>query len=836
MQERFTERVRKVISLAREEAVRLHHDHIGTEHLLLGLVKEGEGVAAVVLTNLGISMEDLRRAVENAVSTGSETLVLGEVPLNQEARSSLNYAVDEARRMNHTYIGTEHLLLGLLREERGLACQVLQSLGVDIDLVRSETLKLLGGSKTGQPQRSRSKTPALDYFSRDLTQLAKEDKLDPIIGREVEIERIIQILARRKKNNPVLIGEAGVGKTAIVEGLAQRIVTGRVPSVLKNRRVLALDMAAVVAGTKYRGQFEERLKSILNELQQHRDCIIFIDELHTIVGAGAAEGAIDASNILKPALARGEMQAIGATTLEEYRKYVERHSALERRFQKILVDPPNVSQTIDILKGLKEKYELHHNVAYTDEALEAAAYLADRYISDRFLPDKAIDVMDEAGSRVKLLRPVINPELDEIERRIEKLSAAKEDAVRRQEFEKAAELRDEQKKLTEYLKRKRREWERKGSFPVVTEEDIAYVVSSWTQVPLAKLEEKESARLLRMEEEIGKRVVGQDHAIAAIAKAIRRSRAGVKDPRRPIGSFIFLGPTGVGKTELARVLALFMFGDEDALLRFDMSEYMEKFNVSRLVGAPPGYVGYEEGGQLTEKVRRKQYSVVLFDEIEKAHPDVFNILLQILDDGQVTDSLGRRVSFKNTVVIMTSNIASTEIRGVAGFGFKAEGAQANYESIRDKVMAEVKRFFRPEFLNRVDEVIVFRPLDKDQMEAIVDIQLGELAGRLRERKLQLELTPAAKELLVQEGFDPQFGARPIKRALRRLLEDPLAEELLRNRFRDHSVIKVDRDGDRLVFEETKVEAKGPVNSTKAPTEPVSADKEDTPTGSAPASE
>ncbi|MEO0050734.1 MAG: ATP-dependent Clp protease ATP-binding subunit, partial [candidate division WOR-3 bacterium] len=714
MQERFTERVRKVMNYARQEAVRLHHDYIGTEHILLGIVKEGEGVAAVVLTNLGINLDDLRRAVENAVPTGFETLVLGDVPLNQEAKSALNYAVDEARKMNHSYVGTEHLLLGLLREERGVACQVLQSLGVDIDLVRQETIRLLSGDKTTGAPKGRSKTPALDYFSRDLTQLAREDKLDPIIGREKEIERIIQILARRKKNNPVLIGEAGVGKTAIVEGLAQRIVAGRVPNVLKNKRVLALDMAAIVAGTKYRGQFEERLKSILNEIQHHGDCIIFIDEIHTIVGAGAAEGAIDASSILKPALARGEIQVIGATTPEEYRRYIEKHSALERRFQKIMVEPPTVAETVQILQGLREKYELHHNVTYEDSALYAAAYLADRYITDRFLPDKAIDVIDEAGSRVKLMRPVINPELDEIERKIEKITRAKEEAVRRQEFEKAAELRDEQKKLTEYLKRKRKEWEKKGSFPVVTEEDIAYVVSSWTSVPLAKLEEKESTRLLRMEEELKQWIVGQDDAITAVAKAIRRSRAGVKDPRRPIGSFIFLGPTGVGKTELARVLARFLFGDEEALLRFDMSEYMEKFNVSRLVGAPPGYVGYEEGGQLTEKVRRKQYSVVLFDEIEKAHPDVFNILLQILDDGQITDSLGRKVNFKNTVIIMTSNIASTEIRGLSGIGFTSTTPEVNYENIRNKVMTEVKRVFRPEFLNRVDEVIVFRPLDRPQ--------------------------------------------------------------------------------------------------------------------------
>jgi ATP-dependent Clp protease ATP-binding subunit ClpC len=743
MQERFTERVRKVISLARQEAIRLHHDYIGTEHLLLGILKEGEGVAAIVLGNLGINLDDLRRAVDNAVSYGTETLVLGEIPLNQEARSALNYAVDEARRMNHSYVGTEHLLLGLLREERGIACQVLQSLGVEIDIVRSETIRLLGGDYAQSASyglKSKSKTPTLDYFSRDLTQLAREDKLDPIIGRSKEIERVIQILARRKKNNPVLIGEAGVGKTAIVEGLAQRIIEGKTPSVLKNKRVLALDLAAIVAGTKYRGQFEERLKAVLNEIITHGDCIIFIDELHTIVGAGAAEGAIDASNMLKPALARGELQCIGATTLEEYRRYIEKHSALERRFQPIIVEPPSVSETVMILKGLKEKYELHHGVSYTDQALEAAAYLADRYITDRYLPDKAIDVIDEAGSRVKLMRPVINPEMEELEKKLEKVRKAKEDAVRRQEFERAAELRDEQKKLMELLKKKRKEWEKKGTFPVVTEEDVAYVVSSWSSVPLSKLEENEQTRLLKMEEELKQRIVGQDHAIETIAKAIRRSRAGIKDPRRPIGSFIFLGPTGVGKTELARVLAKFLFGDENALIRFDMSEYMEKFNVSRLVGAPPGYVGYEEGGQLTERVRRKQYSVVLFDEIEKAHPDVFNILLQILEDGQVTDSLGRKVNFKNTVIIMTSNIATEEIRRASTIGFQQEGEAESYERMKEKLLNEVKKVFRPEFLNRIDEIIVFHSLDRPEMERIVEIQLAEVADRLKEKKLTLQLS------------------------------------------------------------------------------------------------
>lgn len=807
MQERFTERVRRVIALARQEAIRMHNDYIGTEHILLGLIKEGEGVAAAVLINLGINLDELRRAVENAINFGTKTLVLGEIPLNQEARSALNWAVDEARRMNHSYIGTEHILLGLIREERSIASQILQSLGVDLDIARQETIRILGGEISEPQKKTKTKTSVLDYFSRDLTQLAREDKLDPIIGREKEIERVIQILARRKKNNPVLIGEAGVGKTAIVEGLAQRIVEGKIPSVLKNKRVLALDMAAIVAGTKYRGQFEERLKAVVNEIITQGDCVVFIDELHTIVGAGAAEGSIDASNILKPALARGELQCIGATTFEEYRRYIEKHSALERRFQPIVVEAPSVDETIRILMGLKEKYELHHKVIYTDTAIRTAVHLADRYITDRFLPDKAIDVMDEAGSRVKLLRSTANPELEELEKKIEKIRKSKEDAIKQQKYERAAELRDEQKKLIELLKKKRKEWEKEGNFPVVTDEDITYVVASWSSVPITKLEENEQNRLLKMEEEISQRIVGQDMAIQAVAKAIRRSRAGIKDPRRPIGSFIFLGPTGVGKTELARVLARFLFGNEDALIRLDMSEYMEKFNVSRLVGAPPGYVGYEEGGQLTEKVRRKPYSVVLFDEIEKAHPDVFNILLQILEDGQLTDSLGRRVNFKNSVIIMTSNIATAEIRKSMTVGFQTPSESKSYERIKEKLLAEVKKVFRPEFLNRVDEIIVFNPLDRHQMEKIVDIQIREISERLKEKKLTLQLQKNAKDLLVEQGFDPEFGARPIKRTMRRLLEDPLAEEILKNRFPEGSIIKIERDGERLIFttEETAVE-------------------------------
>jgi ATP-dependent Clp protease ATP-binding subunit ClpC len=809
MYERFTDRVRRVIALAREEAVRLRHDYIGSEHLLLGILREGQGVAAIVLVNLGLNLDDVRQAVERAVNIGGATMTLGEVPLNSAARAALNYAVEEARALGHNYIGTEHLLLGILREEEGLGSQVLHSLGVDLDIVRSETMRLLGGETVPKAQRrGKSKTPALDYFSRDLTQLAREDKLDPVIGREREIERVIQILSRRKKNNPVLIGEAGVGKTAIVEGLAQRVVTDRVPQALRQKRVLALDMAAIVAGTKYRGQFEERLKQVITEIIQDGNCIVFIDELHTIVGAGAAEGAIDASNILKPALARGELQCIGATTLEEYRRYIERQSALERRFQPVMVDPPSAGETIRILKGLKETYELHHRVVYTEEALIACAQLADRYITDRLLPDKAIDVMDEAGARVKLMHPLENPELERLEKKIGSLQHQKEEAVQKQRFEEAAQLRDEQRRLTEELRERRAHWEKQGNLPKVTQAEIAYVVSSWTQVPLSKLEEEESSRLLKMEDGLKQRIVGQDHAIEAIAKAIRRSRAGVKDPRRPIGSFIFLGPTGVGKTELARVLSLFLFHDEGALIRFDMSEYMERFNVSRLVGAPPGYVGYEEGGQLTERVRRKPYSVILFDEIEKAHPDVFNILLQILEDGQLTDSLGRKVDFKNTVVIMTSNIATGEIRHAKGIGFQSE-EMVSYEEMREKLLSEVRRLFRPEFLNRIDEIIVFKALGRDEMEAIVDILISDIKERLKEQRLELSLSAQAKELLIEEGFDPEYGARPLKRALRRLLEDPLAEELIKARPPDNSMIQVERAGKALKFKLVKPRAPRP---------------------------
>jgi len=802
MQDKFTERVRKVMYLAREEAGRLQHDYIGTEHLLLGLIREGEGIAANVLTNLGLDLEVIRQTVESMVAAPGSTLTLGEIPFTPKAKRVLELAIEEARQLGHNYVGTEHLLLGLIREGEGVAARVLQELGVDRKKVRDETLRLLGGPPSGkQQEEEKSETPALNQFGRDLTQLAREGKLDPIIGRENEIERVVQVLCRRKKNNPVLIGEPGVGKTAIAEGLAQRIVESKIPEILRDKRIVTLDLAAVVAGTKYRGQFEERLKAIMNEIRESRDAIIFIDELHTIVGAGGAEGAIDASNMLKPALARGEIQCIGATTLDEYRKYIEKDGALERRFQPIMVDPPSPQETIGIILGLRDKYEAHHGIKFTEDAIHASVVLADRYISDRHLPDKAIDVLDEAGSRARLSLSVIPKELRDMEVRIDELSKEKEAAIQNQEFEKAASYRDKEKDLRRQLSKLKREWNESRSERTTTVdvEDIAAVVSKMTGIPVASLEESESAKLLRMEEAIKEKIVGQDEAVKAVSRAVRRNRAGLRDPNRPIGSFIFLGPTGVGKTELARVLAEYLFGDPDALIRIDMSEYMEKFSVSRLVGAPPGYVGYEEGGQLTEKVRRKPYSVVLLDEVEKAHPDVFNILLQVLEDGTLTDSMRRKVNFKNTVLIMTSNLGAQQIGGKANLGFGRPDAEASYDRMRNMVLDELKRAFNPEFLNRIDEIIVFRALGRTEIETIVTILLDEVRNRLRDHKLDVVLDAEAIDLLVEKGFDPRMGARPLRRAIQRLIEDPLAELVLGGKFPSGSTIAVGRQGEELTF-------------------------------------
>ncbi|MBU2690273.1 MAG: ATP-dependent Clp protease ATP-binding subunit [Candidatus Eisenbacteria bacterium] len=806
MHDKFTERVRKVIYLAREEASRLQHDAIGTEHLLLGLLREGEGIAATVLKNTGNDLDAIRHAVENLVAHTGGTLTIGEIPFTSNAKRVLELAVDEARQMGHNYVGTEHLLLGLIREGEGVAAKVLAEMKVDRKKVREETNKLLGGHpQQGAPSEGedKSETPSLNQFGRDLTMLAREGKLDPIFGREEEIQRVIQILCRRKKNNPVLIGEPGVGKTAIVEGLAQQITEGKVPELLRSRRLITLDLASVVAGTKYRGQFEERLKTIMNEINESQDTIIFIDELHTIVGAGGAEGAIDASNMLKPALARGELQCIGATTLDEFRKHIEKDGALERRFQPIIVEPPTAAETIKILRGLGDKYEAHHRVKYTDDALVAAVRLSERFISDRNLPDKAIDVIDEAGSRARLSSTTYPTELQGLEHEIEEMSSEKEAAIRAQEFEKAAGLRDREKEMRREYEQMKREWSESKSIKrtEVSEDDIANIISMMTKIPVQKLEERESEKLLRMEEELTRWIVGQKEAVRAISRAIRRNRAGLRDPSRPIGTFVFLGPTGVGKTELARVIARFLFNDPDALIRIDMSEYMEKFSVSRLVGAPPGYVGYEEGGQLTEKVRRRPYSVVLLDEIEKAHPDVFNILLQVLEDGILTDSLKRKVSFKNTVLIMTSNIGARLIRGQGRMGFLQEDSEVTYESMKNTVMDEVRKVFNPEFLNRIDEILVFRSLEREHLEEIVKILISEVNNRLGDRKMKISLTAGAINLLLERGFEPSLGARPLRRAIQREIEDPLSEMVLKGKFGHGTEIRILKRGGELIFEE-----------------------------------
>jgi len=806
MFERFTDRARRVVVLAQEEARMLNHNYIGTEHILLGLIHEGEGVAAKALESLGISLDAVRGQVEEIIGQG-QAAPTGHIPFTPRAKKVLELSLREALQLGHNYIGTEHILLGLIREGEGVAAQVLQKLGADLNRVRQQVIQLLQGytgKGEGQPgEASPQGSMVLDQFGRNLTQQAREGKLDPVIGREKEIERVMQVLSRRTKNNPVLIGEPGVGKTAIVEGLATKIVKADVPETLKGKQIYTLDLGALVAGSRYRGDFEERLKKVLKEIRTRGDIVLFIDELHTLVGAGAAEGAIDAASILKPMLARGELQTIGATTRDEYRKHLEKDAALERRFQPIYVEQPTVAHTIDILKGLRDRYEAHHRVSFTDDALVAAANLSDRYISDRFLPDKAIDLIDEAGSRMRIRRMTAPPSVREMDERIAEVRMKMESSVDAQDFERAARLRDEVKSLIDEKSVREQEW-KSGEMDVlseVDEEEIAEVLSAWTGIPVFKLTEEETEKLLRMEDELHRRIVDQEEALNAVSKAIRRTRAGLKDPKRPSGSFIFLGPSGVGKTELSKALAEFLFGDEDALIQLDMSEYMEKHTVSRLIGSPPGYVGYEEGGQLTEAVRRKPFSVVLFDEIEKAHPDVFNTLLQILEDGHLTDAQGHQVDFKNTVIIMTSNLGTRDIQKGAGIGFAAHADEKmTYEKMKERVMDELKRSFRPEFLNRIDEVIVFHSLSREDVKAIVDLMMKRVREQLKAKDVEIELTDAAKELLAEKGYDPSLGARPLRRTIQRLVEDPLSEKLLWKEYKAGQTIIVDAHDDEIVFE------------------------------------
>jgi ATP-dependent Clp protease ATP-binding subunit ClpC len=836
MYERFTDRARKVMQLANQEAQRFNHEYIGTEHILLGLIKEGSGVAANVLKNLDVDLRKIRLEVEKLVQSGPEMVTMGKLPQTPRAKKVIEYSMEEARNLNHNYVGTEHILLGLLREQEGVAAQVLMNLGLKLEEVREEVLNLLGhgieseggerggterggsggaasgGGEGGSGKASKSKTPALDSFGRDLTELARQSKLDPVIGREREIERAIQILSRRTKNNPVLLGEAGVGKTAIVEGFAQRVVDGNVPELLADKRIVVLDLAMMVAGTKYRGQFEERIKAVMNEVRRAKNTILFIDELHTLVGAGGAEGAIDASNVLKPALARGEIQCIGATTLDEYRKYIEKDSALDRRFQIVMVEPATKDEAVEILRGLKDRYEAHHRVSYTDEALVGAVELSSRYITGRCLPDKAIDVIDEAGARVRLRSMTKPPDLKEIDAQVEQLNKDKEEAVANQDFERAARLRDQADKLKKKKAQISKDWRDKSreSDGVVDDEIIAEVISKMTGIPLTRMTTEDSKRLMQMEADLHKKVISQEEAIKAVSKAVRRARSGLQDPKRPTGCFLFAGPTGVGKTLLAKALAEFMFGDEDALIQIDMSEYMEKHNVSRLIGAPPGYVGFEEGGQLTEKIRRRPYAVVLLDEIEKAHPEVFNMLLQVMEEGRLTDSFGRHIDFRNVILIMTTNAGADAIKNESAFGFQKPDDDASYDSMKARVTGEIEKVFRPEFLNRINDVIIFRHLNVEDLKDVVDLELYKVRKRLEEKGLKLELTDEAKTFVIKKGSNTDFGARPLRRAIEAWIEDPLAEELLKGEFGGQNLIRVDvvKDDEdkvkRLKFEGFKV--------------------------------